>query len=57
MLSPATVHSYIKQYRETQELTLKKPSLKRLGKLEPERDLHVKMAKDYPDWTVRRYRS
>lgn len=24
MLSPATVHSYIKQYRETQELTPKK---------------------------------
>ncbi len=56
MLSPATVHSYIKQYQETQELTPKKPGPKRPGKLEAYRDFIVKMVKDYPDWTVRQYR-
>ena len=56
MLSPATVHSYIKQYRETQELTPKKPGRKRPGKLEAYRDFIVKMVKSHPDWTVRQYR-
>ncbi|MBC6472982.1 MAG: transposase [Hormoscilla sp. GM102CHS1] len=56
MLSPATVHSYIKQYRETQDITPKKPGPKRPGKLEAYRDLIVKMVKDYPDCPVRQYR-
>ena len=45
MLSPATVHSYIKQYRETQDITPKKPGPKRPGKLEAYRDLIVKIVK------------
>ncbi|MBC6455539.1 MAG: IS630 family transposase, partial [Hormoscilla sp. SP5CHS1] len=53
MLSSATVHSYIKQYRETQDITPKKPGPKRPGKLEAYRDLIVKMVKDYPDCPVR----
>lgn len=56
MISPATVHSYIKQYRETQDLTPKKPGPKRPGKLEAHRELIIQMVEDNPDWTVRQYR-
>ena len=56
MLSPATVHSYIKQYRETQDITPKKPGPNSPGKREPHRDFIVQMVKNYPDWTVRQYR-
>lgn len=56
MISPATVHSYIKRYRETQDITPKKPGPNRPGKLENHRYFIVQMVKDYPDWTVRQYR-
>jgi len=56
MISPATVYSYIKQDRETQDLTPKKPGPKRPGKLEPYRDFIIRMVQDNPDWTVRQYR-
>lgn len=56
MISPATVHSYIKRHRETQDITPKKPGPNRPGKLEPHRYFIVQMVKDYPDWTVRQYR-
>jgi transposase len=49
MMSHATVHSYIKQYRESQELTPKKPGLNRPRKLEPYRDFIIQMVQDYPD--------
>jgi transposase len=56
MMSPATVYSYIKQDRETQDLTPKKPGPKRPGKLEAYRDFIIRMVEDHPDWTVRQYR-
>ncbi len=56
MMSPATVYSYIKQDRDTQDLTPKKPGPKRPGKLEAYRDFIIRMVEDHPDWTVRQYR-
>lgn len=56
MISPATVHSYIKKYRETQDITPKKPGPNRPGKLEAHRELIIQMVKDNSDWTVRQYR-
>lgn len=56
MISPATVHSYIKQDRETQDLTPKKPGSNRPGKLEAYRDFIIRMVQDNPDWKVRQYR-
>ena len=56
MISPATVHSYIKISRETQDITPKKPGPNRPVKREHHRDFIVQMVKNYPDWTVRQYR-
>jgi transposase len=56
MLSPSTVHSYIKKERETQDLNPKKPGPKRPGKLEAHREFIVRMVQEHPDWTVRQYR-
>jgi transposase len=55
MLSPATVHSYIKRYRETQDLTPRKPGPTKPKKLVPHRDFIVQMVKENPDWTLRQY--
>ena len=56
MISPATVHSYIKLHRVSQDLTPKKPGPNRPGKLEPHRDFLVQMVKYYPDCPVRQDR-
>ena len=56
MISPATVHSYIKQHRETQDITPKKNGPNRPVKLEAHRDKIVQMVKSNPDWTVRQDR-
>lgn len=56
MISATTVYGYIKQYRESQDLTPKKPGPKRPGKLEAYRDFIVQMVQDHPDWTIRQYR-
>jgi transposase len=56
MISPTTAYNYIKQDRETQDLTPKKPGPKRPGKLEAYRDLIIRMVEEHPDWTVRQYR-
>ena len=56
MLSPATVHSYIKKERETQDLTPKKPGLKSPGKLEAYREFIIRMVQAHPDCPVRQYR-
>jgi transposase len=41
MMSPATIHKFIKQYQETQDLTAQKPGTKKISKLEEHREFII----------------
>jgi transposase len=55
MMSPATIHKFIKQYQETQDLTAQKPGTKKSSKLEEHRELIMKMVESHADWTLQQY--
>ena len=54
-MSKDTVQSYIKKYRETQDLTPLKPGTKKVSKLEEHRDFILNMVQQHPDWTLNQY--
>jgi transposase len=41
MMSPATIHKFIKQYQETQDLTPQEPGTKKSSKLEEHREFII----------------
>jgi transposase len=54
-MSPATIHKFIKQYQETQDLTPQKPGTKKSSKLEEHREFIMKMVESHADWTLQQY--
>jgi transposase len=55
MISPATVQKFLKQYRETQDLTPQKLGTHRESKLESQKEFILQMVELHPDWTLQQY--
>ncbi len=54
-IAPATVQKYLKQYRQTQDLTPQKLGTRKVGILENYKDFVLSMVESYPDWTLQQY--
>jgi transposase len=49
LISPATVHKLLKQYRDTQDLRAQKPRRNKPGKLEQNREFIIEIVQNPPD--------
>lgn len=54
-VSPQTVTDLLRQYRETQDLTPKKPGPAKHCKLDEHQEFIHTMVTEHPDWTLRQY--
>jgi transposase len=54
-ISTKTVTDLLRQYRETQDLTPKKPGPAKGCKLDAHREFIHTMVNEHPDWTLRQY--